>query len=215
MISPGKKNQTWLKICGITSIELAEIAVQAGADAIGVVFAKKSPRLIDKNLAEQIVSMLPDTITPVGLFQNPPLEDVSGKQGWFLPWIQLHGDEDEAFISRIEGHHIIKGFRFDPDEVRRWDEFPGVDVLLIDGSSGGGGESFPHEQLAEMMPGIETPVVLAGGLTPDNVVEAIRIVRPFGVDVSSGVESSRGVKDAGLIREFCAAVLQDGGVSSA
>ena len=211
MISPAKQNQTWIKICGITSVKLAETAVQSGADAIGVVFAEKSPRLIDKNLAQQIVDVLPETTTPVGLFQNPPLEDVSGAKGWQLPWMQLHGDEDEAFISQIEGHHIIKGFRFTPDEVKRWDEFPGVDVLLIDGTSGGGGESFPHEQLAEMMSEIDKPVILAGGLTPDNVAEAIRIVRPYGVDVSSGVESSRGVKDAGLIREFCAAVLQENG----
>ena len=211
MIAPAKQNQTWIKICGITSVELAEIAVQAGADAVGVVFAEKSPRLIDKSLAKQIISVLPDTVTPVGLYQNPPLQDVSGSQGWFLPWLQLHGDEDEAFISRIEGHHIIKGFRFDPDEARRWDECPGVDVLLIDGTSGGGGGAFPHEQLAEMMSEIETPVVLAGGLTPDNVAEAIRIVKPYGVDVSSGVESSRGVKDAGLIREFCDAVRQEDG----
>lgn len=208
MIAPAKKNQTWIKICGITSVQLAEAAVQAGADAIGVVFAEKSPRLIDRNLAQQIVNALPETVTPVGLFQNPPLEDISGRRGWNLPWIQLHGFEDEAFINRIEGHHILKGFRFEADEVRRWDGFPGVDVLLIDGTSGGGGEPFPHEQLAEMMPGIESPVVLAGGLTPDNVAEAIRIVKPFGVDVSSGVESSRGVKDAGMIREFCAAVRQ-------
>ncbi len=206
MKAPAKKNQTWIKICGITSVQLAETAVQAGADAVGVVFAEKSPRLIDKTLARRIVDVLPETITPIGLFQNPLLEDVSGAKGWQLPWIQLHGDEDEAFISRIDGHHIIKGFRFDPDEVKRWDEFPGVHVLLIDGTSGGGGESFPHEKLAAMMPEISQPVILAGGLTPENVAEAIRIVKPYGVDVSSGVESSRGVKDAGLIREFCDAV---------
>lgn len=211
MITPAKKNQTWIKICGIRSVQLAETAVQAGADAVGVVFAEKSPRLIDKNLARQIVNSLPETVTPVGLFQNPEWEDISEARGWNLPWIQLHGDEDEAFISRIENHHIIKGFRFEPDEVRRWNEFPGVDVLLIDGTAGGGGEPFPHEQLAEMMSEIDTPVVLAGGLTPHNVAEAIRIVKPFGVDVSSGVESSRGVKDAGLIREFCAAVRQEDG----
>lgn len=211
MISPAKKNQTWIKICGITSVQLAETAVQAGADAIGVVFAEKSPRLIDMDLAQQIVNALPETVTPVGLFQNPSLEGISGSRGWNLPWIQLHGDEDEAFIKRIEDHHIIKGFQFEPDKVSRWNVFPGVDVLLIDGTSGGGGESFPHEQLAEMMSEIETPVVLAGGLTPDNVAEAIRIIKPFGVDVSSGVESSRGVKDAGMIREFCAAVRQEDG----
>ena len=211
MTAPAKKNQTWIKICGITSVQLAETAIQAGADAIGVVFAKKSPRLIDRTLAREIVNALPETVTPVGLFQNPPMEDISGTRGWNPPWIQLHGDEDEAFISRIDGHHIIKGFRFDPDEVIRWDTFRGVDVLLIDGTSGGGGESFPHERLAEMMSKIETPVVLAGGLTPDNVAEAIRIVKPFGIDVSSGVESSRGVKDAGMIRAFCAAVRQGSG----
>ena len=81
MISPAKKNQTWIKICGITSVQLAETAVQAGADAIGVVFAEKSPRLIDMDPAQQIVNALPETVTPVGLFQNPPLEGISGSRG--------------------------------------------------------------------------------------------------------------------------------------
>ena len=147
-------------------------------------------------------------VTPVGLFQNPAPADVSGGLGRPSPWIQLHGDEDEAFIASLDGRHVIRGFRYDEEQVRRWDACPDVDVLLIDGSAGGHGESFEHGRLVAMMSDIETPVVLAGGLTPDNVAEAIRVVQPFGVDVSSGVESSRGVKDHGLIRAFCEAARE-------
>src|SRR5262249_34025896 len=104
--------------------------------------------------------------------------------------------------------HIIKGMRFDPVQIRRWDQIPHVNALLIDGPAGGGGEGFDHKPLADLMRTISKPVILAGGLTAATVGEAIRTVQPYGVDVSSGVESSRGVKDATMIREFCAAVRE-------
>ena len=102
--------------------------------------------------------------------------------------------------------HVIKGFHFDPDELMRWNDCPHIDILLVDGSAGGLGEGFDHEALAALMPKITKPVIVAGGLRSDNVAQAIRAVRPFAVDVSSGVESAPGVKDPELVRQFCAAV---------
>jgi phosphoribosylanthranilate isomerase len=126
---------------------------------------------------------------------------------WRATWVQLHGNEDERTVASFaRTKHVMRGFRFDVDEVLRWDACPDVDILLVDGSAGGTGVSFRHDQLAALMPKITKPVVLAGGLTPQNVADAIETVRPFAVDVSSGVESAPGIKDADLIRHFCAAV---------
>ena len=203
MTAPPRQGKTWIKICGIKSVGMARIATEAGADAIGLVFAKKSPRVIELEHALLIAESLPKHVTPVALFQNPTLEEVAA---WPGEWIQLHGDEDEQFISSIKGKGIIKGFRFSAQEISRWNACEGVDVLLVDGSSGGGGESFDHRELIDLMEKIDKPVVLAGGLTPGNVADAITAVKPFGVDVSSGVEAQRGVKDGEKVRRFCEAV---------
>ena len=126
-----------------------------------------------------------------------------------MAWFQLHGQEDETTVAEFaRTRHIIRGFRFDPVEVKRWNDCPGIEILLVDGATGGTGEAFCHEALAEMMPQIEKPVILAGGLTADNVGQAIRTLRPYAVDVSTGVESVPGVKDKTLIREFCLAVAE-------
>ena len=123
--------------------------------------------------------------------------------------MQLHGNEEEHQLRRVaQTKRIVKGFRFDPDQVRRWDDCEFVDALLVDGSPGGRGETFRHEELAEVLPHLRKPIILAGGLTPGNVGDAILAVRPFAVDVSSGVESARGVKEPKLIGEFCEAVRE-------
>ncbi len=196
---------TRIKICGIRSLEMARVAVEAGADAIGLVIdVPRSPRTMSLKQAQEIAGALPKIVMSVAVVQDP---DPGLADAWRWSQVQLHGNEDEALIGQLaRTKHIIKGFPFDPEQVRRWNDCPGVDVLLVDGSAGGGGEGFAHEALAEMMPQITKPVVLAGGLTADNVGEAIRTVRPYGVDVSSGVESAPGVKDPELIRGFCEAV---------
>jgi phosphoribosylanthranilate isomerase len=128
---------------------------------------------------------------------------------WPHEWIQLHGREDEQVAEelRSEGYQIIRGFRFDPVTVERWDRCPAVDRLVIDGSTvGGTGEAFDHEALKAMSSMLETPLLVAGGLTPTNVASLIETMAPWGVDVSSGVESSRGRKNPELIEAFCAAV---------
>jgi phosphoribosylanthranilate isomerase len=204
--------RTRIKICGIQTVEHALVATDAGADAIGLMFVEKSPRYVREfEAAVDILTALPPFVTPVGVFQltrrfNADFED------WCqcADWCQFHGDEDEQTVALAARppRRAIRGFRFDADQVRRWDSCGAVEALLIDGPAGGSGEGFDHAQLADMMPQISKPVILAGGLTPENVGDAIRIVRPFAVDVSSGVESTPGVKEPSLIREFCAAVRE-------
>ena len=203
-MTPGP-SRTRIKICGIRTAEMARVAVEAGAEAIGLVIdVPDSPRTISMEDAKSIAATLPPRIMAIAVVRDPDPQIVDR---WPEQWFQLHGREDEGLVGVFaRTKHVIKGFRFDPPEVRRWNDCPGVEILLIDGSAGGGGESFSHRQLAELMPQIAKPVALAGGLTPDNVGEAIRIVRPYGVDVSSGVESAPGVKDETLIRRFCQAV---------
>ena len=198
--------RTRIKICGITSVDMALVAADAGADAIGLVFVPQSPRYVLPGPAQRIAKALPPLLSAVGVFLNPSDPDLAN---WRGSWVQMHGNEEEPQLARVaQNRRIIKGLRFDRAQVRRWEKCPHVTGLLIDGSEGGDGKTFNHELLAEILPSLSTPVILAGGLSPQNVGDAIRLLRPFGVDVSSGVESSRGVKDASLIREFCAAVRE-------
>ena len=200
-------NSTRIKICGITSVEMAEVAINAGADTIGlVVDVPKSPRCLSASQAQDIARALPAQALIVAV-----LQDASPEIAEVLPgtWVQLHGDEDEQLVAQFaRSKHVIKGFRFDADQVLRWNADPHVDVLLIDGSAGGEGEAFDHQKLANMMPQIDKPIILAGGLNVANVGEAIDIVHPFCVDVSSAVESAPGIKDSKLILQFCDAVAR-------
>ena len=200
-------SSTRIKICGITSVEMANVAIDTGADAIGlVVDVPKSPRCLTSSQAQEIAHTLPAQAMIVAVLQDASPEITEDLPG---TWVQLHGDEDEQLIAQFaQSKHVIKGFRFDPEQVLRWNADPHVDVLLIDGSAGGEGQAFDHEKLADMMPQIDKPIILAGGLNATNVAEAIEIVHPFCVDVSSAVESAPGVKDPKLIREFCEAVTR-------
>ena len=131
-----------------------------------------------------------------------------GLEAWPGEWIQLHGEETPERVAAIAaetGHRIVKAIPFDPDACRLWDEHPDVELLLVDGPRCGSGEPFDHARLADVLPDLKTPVVIAGGLDPDTVADVVRDHRPFGVDVSSGVESTRGVKDHDRIRAFVAA----------
>lgn len=199
--------RTRVKICGITTPEAARVAIDAGADAIGLVFARNSPRSIDTETARRIVHVLPPMVTAVSVFAtgDGPLDD--GLDADAPAWCQVHGDVDEETLERIAARRrVARGFRFDPEAVRRWHACESVSALLVDGSAGGAGTAFDHDALAAIMPELRKPVILAGGLTPDNVGAAIAAVRPYAVDVSSGVESAPGVKDESLVRAFCAAV---------
>lgn len=201
--------RTRIKICGITSVEMAMVAVEAGADAVGLVHAQGSPRCVSTALAQEIARNLPLTVQAVSVYRNHALEDLTSSA---TEVVQLHGDEDERYIESLRNPlpnvRVIRAISFNRASVARWDACERIDALLIEGPSAGTGTSFDCAELAAMMPSLSKPVILAGGLTPRNIGEAIEKVRPYGVDVSSGVESKRGVKDATLIREFCAAVRE-------
>jgi len=227
--------RTRIKICGITSLELAKCAVEHGADAIGLVFADGSLRRISIDVAAEIVHWLPPFVTAVGVFQLQEVSKASRHQGieaarqrisdqrsaasgqwqaleqWkqMAHWVQLHGDETEQVVKQVaRGSGIIRGFRFYEGQVRKWDQSPHVRMLLIDGHAPGKGRGFRHGDLAALMPRISKPVMLAGGLSVENVAAAIRAVRPYAVDVSSGVETEPGKKSPDLIAAFCTAVRE-------
>ena len=200
--------RTRVKICGITRVEDALAAVQAGADAIGLVFYPPSPRFLSLEWARQLVSDLPPFVSTVALFVNPAAAEVYTVLERVRPAVlQFHGDEDPVFCAQF-GLPYIKACRVKPgvDLLEYLRRFSGAAAWLLDShveEFGGVGERFdwslvPAERVC--------PLVLSGGLTRENVGEAIRRVRPWAVDVSSGVESSKGIKDAARIAAFIAEV---------
>lgn len=205
--------RTRIKICGVRTLETARAAIDAGADAVGFVFYKSSPRFIEPEDAWPIINKLPPMVTTVGLFVNASFDDYADtEQMCPTDFGQLHGQETEKTV-RDCGPRIIKAIRFDASTIRadleRWSEVEEVDAILVDGSAGGQGVALDWKALADARDSAgEKPIILAGGLTPANVAEAIHIVRPFAVDVSSGVEKPGrpGEKDPALIESFCAAV---------
>ncbi|MDH1683413.1 phosphoribosylanthranilate isomerase [Pseudomonas chengduensis] len=197
------------KICGITRIEDALAAVAAGADAIGLVFYGKSPRAVGVEQAAAIVQALPPFVTTVGLFVDMPRDQLQQLlQRLPLDLLQFHGDESPA---DCEGHGrpYIKALRVRPGEdvAAAMAPYSGARGILLDtfveGVPGGTGASFDWSLVPE---NAAKPIILAGGLDADNVAAAIRQVRPYAVDVSGGVEASKGIKDAGKIHAFVQAV---------
>jgi phosphoribosylanthranilate isomerase len=192
-----------VKICGITSIDDAEAAVEAGAASLGFVFWPKSPRFIDPHRARAIVSSLPPFIVPVGVFVNQPAAHVRGVAALVrLGAVQLHGDEDLLYVAGMD-YPVIKAVSIENgDETDRIDIWPRRTTLLLDVhdpvSRGGTGRTIDWSAAAPIAARRRT--LLAGGLTPDNVAQAVECVRPYGIDVSSGVERSPGVKDHARIR---------------
>lgn len=213
--------RTRIKICGLRDASSAAAAVQAGADALGFVFVQSSPRNIEPADAWAIIGTLPPFVASVGLYQDATVEQFCDiEEVCPTNYAQLHGSEDEDTAKRC-GPGVIKAIRYDPAtiaaELKRWGGIDEVDAILVDGSAGGAGETLDWKGLAAVLEvarrdaiagrgPVLKPIILAGGLTPENVGEAVRTVRPFGVDVSSGVEKKRGVKDAGLIAAFCRSV---------
>ena len=204
------RSPTRIKICGIRDEESAFAAADAGANAIGFVFYPQSPRFIEPVEAWEIVGMLPPFVASVGLFVNANIERfMLIEEECPTDLSQLHGQEQEDLVRQC-GPNVIKAVRFDAAtiqaELDRWNKVDEVDAILVDGSIGGQGTSFDWSALVAAKDRISKPLILAGGLTPENVGEAIRVVQPFAVDVSSGVESAPGVKDPDLIEAFCRAV---------
>ncbi|MGX5219969.1 phosphoribosylanthranilate isomerase [Pseudomonas segetis] len=197
------------KICGITRLEDARVAVAAGADAIGFVFYAKSPRAVTIEQAQAIIAQLPPFVTTVGLFVDMPREQLSQLlQQVPLDLLQFHGDETPA---QCEGfaRPYIKALRVQPgdditSQVAAYTSASGVLLdTFVSGVPGGTGQAFDWSLVPQ---GLEMPIILAGGLTPDNVEAAIRQVRPYAVDVSGGVEASKGIKDSSKVQAFVHAV---------
>jgi len=195
---------TRIKICGITNVEDALQAVEAGADALGFVFYEKSPRAINPAEVQKIVAELPPFVTTVGLFVNQSIPHIRRiMAATRLDVVQLHGDEkpEDCFIEPLR---VIKALRVkDAASLEGADKYQ-VAALLLDAWSdeayGGTGERFDW-QLAKRLTA-EKPIILAGGLTPDNVAAAVREVKPYAVDVSSGVEEYPGKKDHQKVAKF-------------
>ncbi len=202
--------RTRIKICGIRTEDALFAAADEGADAVGFMFVKSSPRYIEPEEAYELMTMLPAFVTAVGVFMDPKPDDFGDiEQVCPTPLTQLHGSEPEKLVN-LCGPDVIKAVRFDPEtiarELDRWGVCEDVGAILVDGSTGGLGEAFEWARLAPLVEECSKPIILAGGLTPENVGEAIRAARPYAVDVSSGVEREKGVKDVALIEAFCRAV---------
>jgi phosphoribosylanthranilate isomerase len=197
-----------VKICGITNAEDATVAVEAGADALGFVFYRKSPRYIDPTLARQIVMGLPPLVIPVGVFVDEEQQIVRNiMDDCGLAVAQLHGHESAIYCKEL-GRTVWKALRVkDRSTFLALAEFrgrAGVRGFVLDAYSdqayGGTGQVIDWQLAAEVAKAAN--ILLAGGLTPDNVGKAIEGVRPYGVDVSSGVESAPGKKDHEKVRAF-------------
>ena len=193
-----------IKICGITELGDALHALDCGADALGFVFYERSPRVITRQKAQAIIAQLPPFVTVVGLFVNEDpgtVREIADDCG--LDLIQYHGDESPETV-RLAPRRSIRALRVKGNEIiNEIDRYPASGLLLdawVTGSFGGTGVLCNWEIAAEIAQ--KRPVILAGGLTPENVAEAIKTVRPYGVDVSSGVEATPGRKDRKKVAAF-------------
>ena len=197
--------RTRIKICGITRAEDADAAVEAGADALGLVFYPPSPRAVDVAQAVDAVGNVPAFVSVTALFVNPTVEEVQRVlDSVRIGLIQFHGDEDDDFCRQFKRPYIkALRVRQASDVVASCMRFPGALAILLDsykpGVPGGTGETFDWSLIPETPP---KPIILAGGLEPDNVASAITQIRPFAVDISGGVEASKGIKDHRKIEEF-------------
>jgi phosphoribosylanthranilate isomerase len=192
-----------VKICGITRLEDARFAVECGANALGFVFWPASPRSIDPGRAQAIAAALPPFVTPVGVFVNQPADYVNAVAAAVgLGVVQLHGDEGVEFAASVN-RPVLKAMTLASDDTA-FDRWPSETMVLLDAHDpvrrGGTGRTIDWTRAASVA--ARRPIVLAGGLNPDNVADAIERVRPFGIDVSSGVEAAPGVKDHGRLRRL-------------
>jgi phosphoribosylanthranilate isomerase len=200
----GTVTAVFVKVCGITTPDDALFALAMGADAIGMVLAP-SPRQVDPDTVRDVVRELPPGAFAVGVFRDEAPEQIlrvlerTGLRG-----VQLHGHETPAEAAVLRRHvaFLVQAFTVQDPRLERVDDYP-VDAVLLDSSSPGSGVAFDWK-LAERLVVPGRRVILAGGLTPENVAQAVEQVRPWGVDVASGVEASPGRKDAVKVRRFVA-----------
>lgn len=193
-----------VKICGITSSEDALAAIEFGADALGFVFAK-SPRQVTRWQARDIIENLPPFVSPVGIFVDEQADTMKEICDFcHIHTVQLHGNEDPLYLNDLKGYKIIKAFRIrEEDDLKLLANYKPHAFLLdsyVKGVMGGSGVPFRWEIARQAHK--YGKIILSGGLTPENVMQAIHMVKPYAVDVSSGVESSPGKKDKVLMKRF-------------
>jgi phosphoribosylanthranilate isomerase len=195
-----------VKICGITDIEDAKAAADAGADALGFVFYKESRRFVTPNQAAKIIAQIPGNILRAGVFVDPSEKEVRwAKERCRLDLLQFHGDEDPEFCDKFEESKVIKAFRIrkmrDVRGVSRYDTYAYLFDTYIKGKPGGTGEKFDWKLVQDFDRG-KHEVFLSGGLNAGNVRQAIEIVKPDWVDASSSLESEPGKKNHKKVAEF-------------
>lgn len=205
-----------VKMCGTTRLEDALAAVRYGVDALGFIFYAKSPRYIAPENVVAIVKRLPPFVDRVGVFVNAPYTEVVRAAGCGLTYLQLHGDESVEYCCAIRemlpSCGIIKAFRVSgrsrAEEFERYNE--SVDGFLLDtyskGESGGTGKVFDWSVIERL--NLQRPLILAGGLTPENVASGLAAVRPYAVDINSGVELQPGIKDHGRLQSLMRVVAE-------
>lgn len=209
-MSPSSVHRTRIKICGLTREADVDAAVEAGADAIGLVLYEKSPRHVDAVRAGVLARRLPPFVTPVVLLVNAsPSLVQAALEAVPHALLQFHGDETPAQCEAV-GRPYVRAARMAPgfDLLDFTLSFTSAQAMLVDAhveGYGGGGQVFDWSLLPRQL---SRPMILSGGLHPGNVAEGVRAVRPWAVDVSSGVEVGKGLKDAGLMRQFCQAVRE-------
>jgi len=197
----------WVKVCGLTRLADAEMCVAAGVDAIGLNFWPKSSRFVSRECAGSIARAVRGRVQVVGLFVDAPVEQIREvRDDVGLDLVQLHGEESPALLTQLLPH-AFKALRVrDAGVLEQARRYAGEHILLdafVPGSPGGTGATFDWQLARSVV--AERKVILAGGLTPENVGEAVREVRPYGVDTASGVEHAPGVKDEGLVQRFVTA----------
>ena len=190
-----------IKVCGITRLEDALVCEQAGTDAIGFIFVPNTKRYILPINAARISSQISALVSRVGVFRNTPLEQIlQTARVAQLSGVQLHGQESDDFLVSLEAHFpVLRAVSYQPKMV-----IPAAQTLLLDGLEAGSGQTFDWASL-DTSSLQNRRWMLAGGLTPDNVAQAVQQLKPWGVDVSSGVESAPGIKDPNKIKAFIAA----------
>ena len=202
---------TRVKICGITNLTDAQMGVKAGAWALGFIFYKKSPRYVSPSKVRKIIEHLPPFITPVGVFVNHKegaVRDIC--QVTRIHTVQFHGEEDPGFCKRFKDYKIIKAFRvgqdFDMSQLLKYK----VDAYLLDTAQGGeyGGTGVPFNWDLIKGKTLNKPLILSGGLNAQNVPEALASIKPFAVDVCSGVEQKSGMKDYQKVMDFIGAIYR-------
>lgn len=202
-----------LKVCGVTSLEDARAAIDCGAEYLGFNFYLKSPRYIAPPLARAIIERLPDGVISVGVFVNElgPEDVIEVLRASGARMAQLHGDESPDYCAGVGAERVIKALRVGDDfDARRVLDYPAAAILLdaFDAKLYGGTGKTANWTIAREAAKL-TKVFLAGGLSPENVIEAIRAVEPFAVDVNSGVESAPGRKDANKLHDLWSQIRDD------